>query len=159
MQLKKLDRTFYNNNNHLKQALDNTNGNWEAGKVRGYGVVVINFNGLTFAIPLRSNIKHKAAFITVKNQASGNNGKGLDFTKALLITDSKYISASSFKISPDEYKKLLNKEVFITDRFERYVEKYVKARNNSDRYILNSTEYRFTTLINYHSELGLNSQG
>jgi protein AbiQ len=71
MQLKKLDQSFYKDNTHLTQALDNVDGNWVSGKVRGYGVVVINLNGLTFAIPLRSNIKHKAAYITVISSIKG----------------------------------------------------------------------------------------
>jgi len=38
-QLKKLDDSFYINNTHLIEALDNQNNNWTQGKVRGYGVV------------------------------------------------------------------------------------------------------------------------
>ncbi len=155
MKLKKLEQSFYKNNSHLVEALDNFNGCWVKGKVRGYGVVVINLNGLTFAIPLRSNIKHKAAYITVKSAVQGVKGKGLDFSKAVLITQAGYISNSPFKISPQEYKKLQNKDVYITNKFEKYVGRYIKAINVCDKNILQSTEYRFTTLKNYHGDLGL----
>ena len=155
MHLKKLDQSFYNNHTHLQEALDNSNGSWAQGKVRGYGVVVISINNLIFAVPLRSNIRHKAAYITVRSQVKGSKGKGLDFSKAMLITQQSYISTSPFKISSDEHKKLQNKEVHIIKRFEKYVSKYILAVEKGDQNILKSAEYRFTTLINYHVELGV----
>lgn len=155
MQLKKLDSSFYEENNHLVQALDNHSGNWEAGKTRGYGIVVIDFKGLKFAIPLRTNIKHDAAYITVRSSEPNIKGKGLDYSKAVLIAQERYISNEHFKIPAAEHKKLLNKEHFVTSKFEKYVERYRKAVIVSDKNILNSHEYRFTTLQNYHVELEL----
>jgi protein AbiQ len=154
MKLKKLDNSFYSANTHLKQALDNINGSWDAGKIRGYGVVVIEVNELTFAIPLRSNITHSASYITANNQNRGIK-KGLDFSKALLIHSPTYISNEQYGIDKDEYKKLQNKERHITHKFGKYVEKYIKATKNSDGNILRSPEYIYTTLQNYHCELGL----
>lgn len=155
MHLKKLTKSFYQENSHLKEALDNVDGKWIEGKTRGYGVVIISIRNLRFAIPLRSNIRHNAAYITVRSQITGIRGKGLDFSKALLITEESYISVAPFKISADEHKKLQDKEVFITERFEKYVERYRVAFNKSDNNILRSNEYRFTTLANYHLELEL----
>ena len=155
MQLKKLDNSFYINNTHLREVLDNHNGDWTQGKVRGYGVVIISINNLSFAIPLRSKIKHKSSYITVRSHQKGLEGKGLDFTKAILITEQKYISHLLFKISKDEYQKLTNKEHHITRKFEKYVSKYIVAIQNSDHNILQSSNYRFSTLCNYHVELGL----
>jgi len=155
VQLKKLDNSFYTENSHLKEALDNHNGNWTQGKVRGYGIVLITINSLSFAIPLRTNIKHKAAYITVKSNQGHIEGKGLDFTKALLIAEQKYISNLPFKISSAEHQKLANKEHYITKKFEKYVEKYIDAIKKNDANILGNTNYRFSTLCNYHAELGL----
>lgn len=53
MQLKKLDTSFYLENTHLHEALDNHKGESEKGKKRGYGVIIIKFNHLTFAIPFK----------------------------------------------------------------------------------------------------------
>jgi protein AbiQ len=155
MKLKKLDSSFYSDNTHLVEILDCLNGNWQTGKIRGYGVVVISINSLTFAIPLRSNIRHHAAYITVKSAIRGVKGKGLDFSKALLISKTSHVSNELFKISSSEFKSLKNKEVFITQKFEKYVDHYIKAVNASDQHILQNDEYRFSTLINYHTELGL----
>lgn len=158
MQLKKLDPSFYNDHTHLIQALDNVNGAWQAGKTRGYGIVLISINNLVFGIPLRSNIPHKAAYLTVRNSPSVKGppfGKGLDFSKALLITKTSYISTEVFKIPAEEHKKLASKQPYIAQTFQKYVERYIAAVSKSDLHILNSIEYRYTTLQNYHIELGL----
>ncbi|QTL39075.1 hypothetical protein HGO23_14615 [Xenorhabdus budapestensis] len=155
MKLRKLDQTFYDENVYLIQALDNEDGKWAPGKTRGHGIVVININQLTFAIPLRTAIKHNAAYITQKYNQKGMKGKGLDYSKALLITNPKYISDEIFLIPPEQHKNIQGKEFFITRKFEKYVEKYIKAVKRKDRHVLNSLEYRFTTLQNYHKQLNV----
>lgn len=144
-------------NYHLEEALDNHGGLWEEGKTRGYGVVVIDFEDLTFAIPLRSNIRHKAAYLTAKENRKNSSNKGLDFTKALLISDERYVTDEIFNIPSEEHDKLRTKSEYIMRKFEAYVSSYRKAIAKNDLNILKSHEYRFTTLINYHSELLLDS--
>ncbi|MSP28429.1 MAG: hypothetical protein EXR80_08505 [Methylococcales bacterium] len=154
MQLKKLDSSFYEDNTHLIEVLDKDKyGNWEVGKIRGYGVVVIDFKGLKFAIPLRTNIKYGEAYITVRSSEQDIKGKGLDYSKAVLIVQESYISNEDFKIPDAEHKKLLDKEHFVTAKFEKYVERYRQAVSVADKNILNSNKYRYTTLTNYHAEL------
>lgn len=159
MQLVKLDPAFYTDHTHLVQVLDNVGGVWTAGKTRGYGIVLISINNLTFGIPLRSNIKHKAAYLTIQNPPPVNpgdsHGKGLDFSKALLISSNRYISSETFKIPPTEHARIKSKQHHITNLFEKYVTKYIRAVNKNDIHILNSIEYRHTTLQNYHAELGI----
>lgn len=159
MKLKKLDVSFYDDHTHLVQALDNHEGSWNRSKTRGYGFVILNINQLTFGIPLRSHIKHKASYLTHREKTQtpslGIIGKGLDFSKALLISDPKYISSEIYKIPDEEYTKLIGKEHYICDRFNKYVNKYIHAIQRQDINILNDLEYRFTTLQNYHRELGL----
>ncbi|PZN81577.1 MAG: hypothetical protein DM484_08255 [Candidatus Methylumidiphilus alinenensis] len=157
MRLKKLTDAFYRENTHLIEALDLVKGSWIKGKTRGYGIVVITFNGLRFGVPLRSNINHDAAYLTVRTSRYNPSNKGLDFSKALLIKTESYISADNFSIPNSEHDKLKGKEHFITSRFEKYVEKYVAAVSNGDKNVLGSREYVFTTLQNYHTELGIRS--
>jgi protein AbiQ len=155
VKLVKLDNSFYKDNAHLKEALDNHGGNWTSSKVRGYGIVVIKINNLTFAIPLRSNIRHKASYIVKRNTGQGGFGKGLDYSKALLITNRSYIlSNEPFMIPPDEHKRLSNKGAYIRSSFEKYVYKYIAAVKKNDQNILRSNLYRYSTLQNYHRELG-----
>ncbi|MCA0892847.1 type III toxin-antitoxin system TenpIN family toxin [Microbulbifer agarilyticus] len=159
MELKKLHNSFYADNAKVEQALDfdTESGTWSSGKVRGHGVVQISVNSLTFAIPVRSYIKHNASFILeVNRQRRDVKGMGLDYSKALLITKAEHISTSTFLLkSKAAGKKLVDKEAHVTAQFNKYVEKYTSAVQKADRRILQSPEYRFTTLINYHCELGL----
>lgn len=159
MELKKLDTSFYLDNARIEQALDfdMASGTWTADKVRGHGVVQITINNLTFAIPVRSHIKHGASFILEVNRAKQNiKGMGLDYSKALLITKPAHVSEQAFLLkSKAAGKKLAGKEAHVTTQFTKYVEKYVAAAKKPDRNILNSPEYRFTTLVNYHIELGV----
>ena len=147
MKLKKLNDNFFSQNNHLVEVLDKDHqGNWNGEKTRGYGVVVVSVaGGLTFGIPLRSRIKHNACFRTV-------NDAGLDYSKAVLINDPAYL-AGPFIIPSDQYVKIADRETFITDRFEKYVNRYILGVQRDDQNILRG--YRYTTLQNYHAELGL----
>ncbi|WP_219846902.1 hypothetical protein [Vibrio campbellii] len=81
--------------------------------------------------------------------------KGLDFSKAVLLSEEKHISGKAFNIPQDEFVKIREKSHFIESKFSKYVEKYVKAFTKGDKNILNSNVYRYTTLVNYHTELGL----
>lgn len=160
MQLKKLHISFYEENLHLTEVLDfdPVSGGWDIGKVRGHGIVKIEINDLIFAIPVRSNIKHKASFILEVNRRDrAIRGMGLDYSKAMLIRKQTYISDDNFVLrSKEAGKKLKDLEEHITKQFSAYVEKYVKAVRREDRNVLSSIEYRFTTLVNYHEELGIN---
>ncbi|WP_417212823.1 type III toxin-antitoxin system TenpIN family toxin [Acinetobacter venetianus] len=159
MELKKLDESFYNDNPKIIQALDfdQKTQQWSENKVRGHGIVSITIDGLTFAIPVRSYIKHKASFILEVNTGDRSvKGMGLDYSKAMLIRDDKHVTQDVFVLkSKDAGKKLLGKEDHITKQFDKYVNRYIKAVQKDDQRVLNSNEYRFTTLVNYHTELGL----
>lgn len=161
MELKKLDKSFYIDNPLLIQALDfdMKTKSWMAGdKVRGHGIVQIEVKGLKFAIPVRSNINHDESYILTVQRGVNRyiKGMGLDYSKALLIRDDKHVSALPFVLkSKDAGKKLQGKEEHVKNMFSQYVDKYIAAVRKPDRNILNSMEYRFTTLVNYHTELGL----
>jgi len=161
MELKKLDKSFYLANPVLLQALDfdmATNTWFNNEKVRGHGVVQIRLNELTFAIPVRSTIQHSESFILEINRGPDkrNKGMGLDYSKAVLLRESIHISSDIFLLrSKIAGKKLLGKQAHITRKFAHYVERYIKAVQKQDQNILNSIEYRHTTLVNYHPELGL----
>jgi len=137
VELKKLSPSFYTDNVRVEQALD---FDMQAGcwldidnKVRGHGVVKITIQGLMFAIPVRSHIRHEA-----------------------LIRDERHVADDVFVLrSKAAGRKLVDKEEHITKQFTGYVEKYISSVQKNDRNVLNSFEYRYTTLINYHTELGI----
>ncbi|EDZ3589502.1 hypothetical protein GOG43_17635 [Salmonella enterica subsp. enterica] len=159
MELKKLDSSFYTDNPVLRQALDfdQQTGQWAEDKTRGHGIVQIELNGLVFAIPVRTYVKHNACFILEVNRDDRSvKGMGLDYSKAMLIRVPNHITNSVFLLrNKTSAKKLIGKEEHITKQFTKYVDRYIKAVSKQDRRILNNPEYRFTTLINYHRELGI----
>ncbi|MEZ2576320.1 type III toxin-antitoxin system TenpIN family toxin [Buttiauxella ferragutiae] len=118
----------------------------------------MELNGLVFAIPVRSNIKHDASYILEVNRDRDRQvkGMGLDYSKAMLIRSPEHVSDNVFLLrSKSAGRKLQGKEDHVTKQFTRYVERYILAVQKGDKNILNSQEYRFTTLVNYHKELGL----
>jgi len=146
MKIRKLDQTFFAENEHLQEVLDKRGHDWDTQKVRGYGVVVIDYNALKFGIPFRSRIAHHACYKT-------SGSKGLDFSKSVLLHKSQYISSETFRIPQDEFDKIRSKSFHIRKKFNSYVEKYVRAVRNNDARVL-SMQYRYSTLMNYHKELG-----
>ncbi|TPW31036.1 hypothetical protein FJU08_10290 [Martelella alba] len=147
MEIRKLTNVFYDENTHLAEVLDKSDGEWTPQKTRGYGVVLIEFRELRFGIPLRSHIKHKHCFLTVET-------KGLDYSKAVLLIKDAYISERSFKIPNSENTLIRQKSHFIRVQFEKYVQGYVAAIR-ADNHSVIARRYMFSTLVNYHAELGL----
>lgn len=145
MKIIKLDPAFFAENNHLVEVMDRSGDMWPS-KVRGYGVVMININNLTFGIPLRSNTKHSNCFKFKNDQA-------LDYTKAILIEKDNYIG-DVFLIPGDDYKAIKEKTNHIQLAFNKYVEKYIENVRKGNSSALNRA-YRFSTLRNYHEQLGI----
>lgn len=152
MDIRKLESLFYEENVHLKEVLDKTGNVWVGDKTRGYGIAVITLNGLTFGIPLRSNIPHKFHFLTKKNHQQKTT-KGLDYSKAVLLSNPAYISTVPFNIPSDEFSLIQSYSRQIQSEFEVYVMKYIEAVSSADQNKLRN--YKFSTLQNYHQELGL----
>jgi len=149
---------FYKDNSHLKEVLDkDSTGNFKD-KGRGYAVLLVEVKGCKFAIPLRStmHIGHKFNFTTRIYKA--DNGRkvrhGLDYSKAVIITSDVHLKTDLFKLKlKSDYVKIDNKEAKIYSDFEKILDKYILAVKNDDKNILK--EFRFSTLQNYHLELGL----
>ena len=149
VELRKLEDIFYTENTHLIEVLDkNQLGVWDSKKTRGYGIVICDYKELKFGIPLRSKLhpRNRFCFKTLGD-------KGLDFTKAVLLEKDKYISQSPFIIPNAEHTKIIDKAYHIKTKFSKYVERYIFAVSASDKNILR--DYKFSTLQNYHTHLGI----
>ena len=93
---------------------------------RPYTQVITDVNGLKFAIPLRSDISHNGDVLWTDKSAK----HGLDFTKAVLILDEKYISDEKVFIRNKEFKHLLGKERRVKEKMEKCIGNYKKAKSN-----------------------------
>jgi len=120
-----------------------------AKKDRGYGVLPVEIKGITFAIPFRSNMTHKNGFKTVFHNGVWN---GLDYSKAIIVDESD-LQSEAFKLRRnDEYLKVKSNKDKIQKQFDKYVNDYV-AMVSAGKDI--RRRFGFTTLQNYHTELGI----
>lgn len=94
---------------------------------RPYVVVFISVGERTFAIPMRSHIRHPHAFLTDKV-----NRCGVDYTKAVVIADeARYIDpVNQPHIRSNEFDALRGKEYRIQCGMQKYIEKYKKAKQS-----------------------------
>ena len=109
---------------------------------RPYTMILATINNIDFAIPLRSNIKHNNALLTDKV-----NKCGLDFSKAVVITDKEeYIDQNKKPIlRQHEFDELKGKDHIVKKKMESYINKYKKAyaRQDVDR---NKVLCKYSTL-------------
>lgn len=153
--LRQLTEDFYSENIHLEELLDKMKDGTFVDKGRGYGVLMVDVLGHKFAIPLRSGMQHKNNFATVisKDSSKITRRKGLDYTKAVIITEERFVSDHPFKIPQDQFVKISKSEHLIILDFTKSISRYIKAVQKQDKNIL--WEYRYSTFKNYHVEFGL----
>jgi len=151
MEFRRLSAAFYSEFSHCEEILTKEN--------RPYYVLILELDGLTYAIPLRSHITHPYCFI-VNNSADQNSG--LDYSKAVIIIDSeKYIDPEPVTIRQNEFNVLKQKEYLIKAQFASYVSSYKKEirRRQKKPALPVSALCRYASLKYFHQELGLNNDG
>lgn len=95
---------------------------------RPYVKVLVQIDGHTFAIPLRSHIAHRHVLWTDKER-----GCGLDFSKAVVVDKPEYIdNIRKPYIRPNEFDALRGKEYIVEQRLRKYIADYKKARLRQD---------------------------
>ena len=121
---------------------------------RPYYVLLLELDNLTFAIPLRSNITHAYSFI-VDNSAGQK--KGLDYSKAVVITDNQYIDSNTVTIRQNENNIYKQREYLIKKQFFSYVARYKKEvrRRLKTPALPVSLLCLYSSLKHFHKELGL----
>lgn len=113
----------------------------EQKKTRPYIQLYMEINGIKFAIPLRSDIHHPHVFWTDKK-----NHCGVDFSKAVVITDEKYIDTTTEPhLRQNEFDALRGKDFKIKQKMQKYIQKYKQAKQESDKPI-HRTLLKYSTL-------------
>lgn len=99
---------------------------------RPYIQVMVDIEGVKFAIPLRSEIHHPHVLWTDKS-----NNCGVDFSKAIVITnEEKYVDLKKEPyIRPNEFDALRGKDFKIKEKMIKYIEDYKKAKNDMSKKI------------------------
>lgn len=128
-----LSKTFYQRHTHCPEI--------EQKHDRPYVVTLVTVGSVTFAVPLRSHIRHKHAFWTDKP-----NGCGLDFSKSVVLTGPEDIDPTRVPhIRPNEFDALRGKDYEIQQGLLRYIRAYRKAAQRLD-VPRNQLLCRFSTL-------------
>ena len=97
---------------------------------RPYVLLLVSMDGVDFAIPFRSNIKHSHVFWTDKTRKCG-----LDYSKAVVIENHKYIDAERKPhIRECEHRALLGKEHEVRRGLSNYIAKYKSAKANPNKH-------------------------
>ena len=147
MEFHRLTTAFYTQFSHCEEILTK--------EERPYYVLLLELEGLTYAIPLRSHITHK--FCHIADNINGQNS-GLDYSKAVVITDlSNYIDPTPVTIRQNEFNILKKHEYLIEKQFTSYVKSYKKLiiRRQKNPTLPVSSLCRYSTLKYFHKELGL----
>ncbi len=144
----RIHASYFTDHPDLEEILEKEN--------RIYIGVIIEMNHCKCFIPLRTEIltdpKFSKAFFPIPYKKRPN--AGLDFRKLLIITDDRYVSIQNrVQISKRQKEKIYSEYSTICKRLNSYVHKYIKEakRGRAHSHHL----YRFSTLKNYHEELGL----
>lgn len=117
MKLKILSEKFYDTYSNCQEMLKKKN--------RPYACLTIELNGLLFAVPFRHHIRHPYAFHTIDEA-------GLDFTKAVIITDPLFLSDDKPTIESKEFTVIKRNEQKIRYEFSKYINQYKRAMKHRD---------------------------
>lgn len=114
---------------------------------RPYAYLEITIDGLRFAIPFRHHISHKWAYITYGEC-------GLDYTKAVIISDPRFISAERAVIEQREFNALKGKEMRIASGMSRYLDAYRSACSHPGNHHYDMIR-RCSALQYFHAQLSI----
>mgnify|MGYP003302618752 CR=1 FL=1 len=114
---------------------------------RPYVCLLIKIDEVTFAIPFRHHIAHEHAFFTYDDC-------GIDYTKAIVLSDPSFVSDSVPQIEQKEFNALKGKDHLIVNGMRKYLGLYKKAVQHSDNPHY-SKILRFSSLQYFHKELGI----
>lgn len=112
MKLKILSKDFYDTYAGCKELLKKAN--------RPYACLTIEVDDILFAIPFRHHIRHKYAFHTIGEA-------GLDYTKAVIISESRFLSEDRPTIESKEFAIIKKNEQKIRYGLKQYVHQYKRA--------------------------------
>jgi protein AbiQ len=117
---------------------------------RPYIVLIIKIDNQRWGLPMRSSISHSYCYWTNKEDRCG-----VDYTKAVLLTDDNYIDKTNAPhIRESEFEALRGKEYVLEVGFKRYIGQYKKALADQSKN-RNVMLCKFSTLQYFHEAAGI----
>ena len=108
-------------------------------------------------IPFRSRISHSNAYMFKNSKRSMVTKSGLDYSKVILIKDSKYLTSQNVVVDQDEYNEAQINMPRIVSEITSYIDTYINHINGTS--VLHHKQfdrlYEFSTLKYFHNILGI----
>lgn len=117
---------------------------------RPYLVLLVEYRGLKFAIPFRSNIQHSHAY-KFQGESSKRQSSGLDFSKSVIIFNDDEIGMPAH-IDSKEHTELAKRYNFIVEKFQKYIDDFIEGLSQEPL----PPKYNFSSLT-YYKEVLLHS--
>lgn len=117
MKIKILSKKFYDTYTGCSEILKKES--------RPYACLTIEVDGTLFAVPFRHHIKHPYSFHTLGEA-------GLDYTKAVIISDDDYLTDEHPTIESKEFAIIKRNEQKIKYGLKKYVNQYRRAMRHRD---------------------------
>ena len=127
-------------------------------KQRAYNCILFQTHyGYFICVPYRTEISHKYAYHFKNSARSIMHKSGLDYTKIVLITDTRFIDTQDALIDKDEYNETMVNLEKIKAEALAFVEEYVSHIKGEQ--LLHPKEfkrrYSFSPLKYFHAEMGV----
>lgn len=121
---------------------------------RPFLVLLIELDNNIFAIPFRTNVKHKYAYKFKKSNKLPKNKPALDFHKSVIITDDMVGKLAT--IDEKEYLELKEKESEIIESFKKFLNHYKEVIKNPKENTYDYNNFKkYSSLQYFHKELNL----
>ena len=127
-------------------------------KQRAYNCILFQTHyGYFICVPYRTEISHKYAYHFKNSARSIMHKSGLDYTKIVLITDTRFIDTQDALIDKDEYNETMVNLEKIKAEALAFVEEYVSHIKGEQ--LLHPKEFKrrylFSPLKYFHAEMGV----
>lgn len=108
-------------------------------------------------VPYRTEISHKYSYRFKHSARSRQHKSGLDFSKAVIISNPDYISHTAAVIDTDEFKETIANITYIATKAFQYVKDYIDY--NKGIHTISAQEYtrryQYSPLKYFHRELNI----
>ncbi len=127
-------------------------------KQRAYNCILFQTHyGYFICVPYRTEVSHKYAYHFKNSARSIMHKSGLDYTKIVIITDTRFIDTQDALIDKDEYNETMVNLEKIKEEALVFVEEYVSHMKGEQ--LLHPKEfkrrYSFSPLKYFHVEMGV----
>ena len=127
-------------------------------KQRAYNCILFQTHyGYFICVPYRTEISHKYAYHFKNSARSIMHKSGLDYTKIVIITDTRFIDTQDALVDKDEYNETMVNLEKIKSEALAFVEEYVSHIKGEQ--LLHPKEFKrrylFSPLKYFHTEMGI----